>query len=214
MDIVSLSLLFTAYLTCFIGSVIPGPNIFMIVETTLRQGKKYGFILATGMALGSSIWGVFTVFGLTTILISFPLFFYVIKILGGAVLLFLSIKSFITVNINNSHKTRHMDTKSGLKVFCLGLMVQAVNPKTAISWLTIYAVALTEKIDITMSLLIIFGNAVIALLVNSTYALYFSKNIISNVYEKNTKKFSFIVGCIYFILGLALLFYSFTEVAL
>ena len=51
-----------------IGFISIGPNILAIIGTSMERGRKDGIRLALGVGLGSGLWAMITVTGLTTLL--------------------------------------------------------------------------------------------------------------------------------------------------
>lgn len=72
--------------------------------------REAGISLAFGIAVGSLTWATLSVIGLTVIFSEFSLALYVVKILGGAYLLWLAYKSFKSAFTNHEIETKKILT--------------------------------------------------------------------------------------------------------
>ena len=60
-----LALAYTAYL---IATMTPGPANVAIMATAMREGRRQGLFLASGVVMGSITWGTLAALGLTALL--------------------------------------------------------------------------------------------------------------------------------------------------
>ena len=70
----------------------PGPDTAYIVGRSIAQGRAAGLVSALGIAAGCCVHVVATAFGLTAILAASATLFEVIKLAGGAYLVYLGIR--------------------------------------------------------------------------------------------------------------------------
>ena len=71
----------------------PGPATLAISSTAMEHGRKAGLTIASGILLGSSIWGFASALGMSAVMVANAWLFDVIRYLGAAYLLFLALKS-------------------------------------------------------------------------------------------------------------------------
>src|SRR6476619_2564484 len=108
----------------------PGPNVALIVGTSLRHGARTGLIAMAGVNLGVMVQLVVVAAGLSWIVELFAKNFDLIRFIGAAYLLFLGIQTL--------WKTRGavagapVEPLSANRAFGRGLAVAFANPKTLI----------------------------------------------------------------------------------
>ncbi len=65
----------------------PGANLFVVVQTSLASGRRAGVITGLGVATGDAFYSGLGLFGLATLITQCEAVFSLIKIVGGAYLL-------------------------------------------------------------------------------------------------------------------------------
>ena len=65
----------------------PGANLFVVVQTSLASGRRAGVITGLGVALGDAFYSGLGLFGMATLITQCEEIFSLIKIVGGAYLL-------------------------------------------------------------------------------------------------------------------------------
>ena len=85
----------TYVLACAILSIVPGPNVTIIVANSLRGGVRAGMASVAGTQLGVFITLLVLAAGLQVIVASAGFFFDIIRILGAIYLVWLGIKMLL-----------------------------------------------------------------------------------------------------------------------
>ena len=65
----------------------PGANLFVVVQTSLASGRRAGVLTGLGVALGDAFYSGLGLFGLATLITQCEEIFSLIRIVGGAYLL-------------------------------------------------------------------------------------------------------------------------------
>ncbi|BAB07214.1 LysE family translocator [Halalkalibacterium halodurans] len=123
----------------FMGSaimliIIPGPDLVFTITQGMTNGRKAGVITAMGLSLGNIVHTLAAVLGLSLIIQTSVVVFTIFKLAGAMYLFYLAYKALkhrkeeIRVN---SEKTNDL---KGL--FLRGLIMNVLNPKVAIFYLT------------------------------------------------------------------------------
>lgn len=73
-----------------IALISPGPDFFMVSSLALSRGRTAGVQAAAGIALGNLIWSTLCLFGLGYLLADLHGLMLVVKMMGGAYLLYLA----------------------------------------------------------------------------------------------------------------------------
>lgn len=111
--------------------LIPGPAVFYIVARSMDQGRVAGLASAAGIAVGTLVHVLAATLGLSALLISSALAYSAVKYAGACYLLYLGIKKFLERPRKESNQPQ-ADPMPVWKVFAQGVVVNILNPKTAI----------------------------------------------------------------------------------
>ncbi|MBV9231180.1 MAG: LysE family translocator [Chloroflexi bacterium] len=110
--------------------IIPGPNIIYIVTRSVDQGRRAGLVSALGVEVATLIHVTAAAFGLSALLLSSALAFTVMKYIGAGYLIYLGIRTLLTRD--RQQETIVVEPKSLSHIFFQGVIVNALNPKTAL----------------------------------------------------------------------------------
>ena len=120
--------------TAIILIIIPGPDLIFTVTQGMANGKKTAIITALGLSLGNIVHTFAAAIGLSLIIKTSPLVFVVFKTLGTIYLFYIAFqaikhrKEMIDLNSQNTNHTKGL--------FLRGLLMNILNPKVAIFFLT------------------------------------------------------------------------------
>ncbi len=129
---------FVATLPVFLGAALvllltPGPAVLYIVARSMEQGRRVGLASVLGVELGNCVHVIAATIGLSAILFSSALAFGVVKYAGAAYLIYLGIR---TLRTPVSMEVVATDApKSMRRNFAQGVVIAALNPKTALFFL-------------------------------------------------------------------------------
>lgn len=120
---------------CIVLAITPGPDMTLFVSRALQQGRAAGLMSMAGALFGSVVHTMLVAFGLSALIAASATAFFVVKLVGALYLLWLAIQtirhgSALTV----SREKRERRTLS--RVFFAGLLVNLLNPKIALFFLT------------------------------------------------------------------------------
>jgi threonine/homoserine/homoserine lactone efflux protein len=112
---------------------IPGPAVFYILSRTIGHGRLAGVVSAAGIAVGSLFHVAAAVLGLSALLASSARAFSVVKYLGAAYLVFLGVRMLLR---RDSPEISAAENSLSLRrIFAQGVLVNLLNPKTALFFL-------------------------------------------------------------------------------
>ena len=140
---------------------IPGPNSLYIVARSIQQGRKAGIISSLGVQVGTLFHVAAAAFGLSALLLSSALAFNLVKYAGAAYLIYLGVKTLLTKE--NVLQPERIKEDSLTRVFYQGVVVQLLNPKTALFFFSF----LPQFVDVekgAVSMQILFFGAVLVML--------------------------------------------------
>ena len=196
-----------AYSAFLLAIASPGPNILAVIGTSMGVGRASGVALALGVASGSFTWALLTVFGLSAILASYASALYLIKIFGGAYLLWLAYKSLKSAA--SAHDIEAAELAGGRRTpsgyFKRGYLIQMTNPKAALAWVAIISLGLKEGAPLWVGAVIVLGTFALSIAVHILYALAFSTPAMVRLYGKSRRVIQGVLGTFFAFAGLKLL---------
>jgi threonine/homoserine/homoserine lactone efflux protein len=120
---------FTLFLlAALVIAAVPGPGIFYVAARTLSGGKSAGIASTFGTALGGLVHLIAGGLGVSAIILASAELFTVLKFAGALYLVWLGIKTFREARDLLPQQAIAVRTHH---VFREGVLVEALNPKTA-----------------------------------------------------------------------------------
>lgn len=115
----------------------PGPNMIYLISRSICQGKKAGVISLLGVIAGFFVHMLAAAIGLTTLFMTVPLAYEILKWLGAAYLLYLAWQA-VRPGARSPFEARDLPIDSPAKLFVMGFMTNVLNPKIAVFYLSIF----------------------------------------------------------------------------
>jgi threonine/homoserine/homoserine lactone efflux protein len=115
-------------LAALVIAVVPGPGIFYVAARTLSGGSKAGLASTFGTALGGLVHVVAGAFGVSAIILASAELFTALKFAGALYLIWLGVKTFREAR---GLLPQQFVAIGAQQVFREGVLVEALNPKTA-----------------------------------------------------------------------------------
>ncbi len=196
-----------AYSAFLLAIASPGPNILAVIGTSMSVNRASGVALALGVASGSFTWALLTVFGLSAVLAAYAWALFLIKVFGGAYLLWLAYKSFKSAA--SSHDIEAAELAGGQRTtfgyFKRGYLIQMTNPKAALAWIAIISLGLQEGAPFWVGAVIVLGTFALSIAIHLLYALAFSTPTMVRLYGKSRRAIQGVLGVCFAFAGLKLL---------
>ena len=130
----------------FLALLSPGPDFFLIMQTSLRLPLRYGFAICSGIALANGVYLLLAVLGFevvsdTTWLLS------LLKYLGALYLLFLGIMLLRSSQrtYDNQEEGSFLHIESMRRQFFIGFMSAILNPKNIIFYFSLFTVMVSSE---------------------------------------------------------------------
>lgn len=121
-------------LAALIIAAIPGPGIFYVATRTLSGGRPAGIASSFGTALGGLVHVVAGGLGVSAIILASAQLFSVLKLIGALYLVWLGIRAFREAGSRLPEPVGPIGTE---RAFREGVLVEALNPKTAAFFLAL-----------------------------------------------------------------------------
>jgi threonine/homoserine/homoserine lactone efflux protein len=119
---------FLFLLAAVVIAAIPGPGIFYVAARTLSGGRRAGIASTFGTALGGLVHVIAGGLGVSAIILASAQLFTVLKLAGALYLIWLGIR---TIREAGHLPTEQMGAIGFRRAFREGIVVEALNPKTA-----------------------------------------------------------------------------------
>ena len=113
--------------------IIPGPAVFYIISRSIDQGRIAGIISVLGIGVGTIAHIAAAALGVSMLLVSSPLAFNIVKYAGAAYLVYLGIQSLL--ENKGPQNILKMKQQSLGRIFYQAVIVNVLNPKTALFFL-------------------------------------------------------------------------------
>src|SRR5690348_6795518 len=113
--------------------IIPGPAVFYVLSRAIGQGRSAGLVSAAGISVGTLCHATAAVLGLSALLASSARAFQIVKFAGAAYLIFLGVRTLLGSAVEQGLASGN--GHSLLRVFGQGILVNVLNPKSALFFL-------------------------------------------------------------------------------
>ncbi|MFI6734022.1 LysE family translocator [Nonomuraea sp. NPDC050451] len=114
--------------------VVPGPAVLYIVTRSVSQGRAAGVISVLGVHTGSLVHIAAAALGISALLAASATAFTIVKYVGVAYLLWLGVRKLM--QRDEGEQLLQLRVQSKRRLFWEGFVVNVLNPKTAIFFLT------------------------------------------------------------------------------
>lgn len=130
----SLELLIAFFVTTVIFAYIPGPAMLYAAAQTLARGRWSGLMATLGIHVGGYAHVLAAAAGLSVLFHAVPTLYVAVKVIGAIYLIWLGISLFRS-RANDEPITGDPMAKSARRAFLESVVVEVLNPKTALFFL-------------------------------------------------------------------------------
>ena len=203
-------------------ALTPGPDILLVLTTSVLNGFKKGAQLALGLTTGVLFHTCIVTLGVAALVVANPLLFNAIKYAGVAYLLYIGISGVWKAEQNKKRKKiqeqkaqqnqsenlESSENNPNRKLYVRGILMNVLNPKVALFFLALFPQFLNPDSNVSLNSLILGGVfAVITLSVFTGVAAlsgYLGQKV--NFIQGNTRRIAWIqLGIYLFIIAWLLL---------
>ncbi len=137
----------------FMALLSPGPDFFLILNTSLKKRRLYAVFLCLGIAFANGIYISIAVAGLETVRYN-EVLMLIMKYLGGAYLFFIGISLLRTKKRSmKDQQEKTVPRNTGLGFWLLGFFSAILNPKNMIFYLSLFTVMVSGSTPFVTRLL-------------------------------------------------------------
>ncbi len=120
-------------------SILVGPILFALVQTSLDRGISSGLIVGLGIWISDMMFIalIFTGFAYIENVVQLPDFEFYGGVIGGVILLAIGIGMMLSNQVDRQMLPRTMKekTKDGLSLWLKGFLINTINPFTVFFWM-------------------------------------------------------------------------------
>ncbi|MEM1377012.1 MAG: LysE family translocator [Pseudomonadota bacterium] len=188
-------------------TVAPGPANLAVAAVSMSRGRLDGFRFAAGLGVGFAFWGVIAATGLGSLLQASAHAMFVLKIVGGAYLLWLALLSL--------RNATSVDVKSvsapQRNWFTAGMVMNLSNPKAIVAWLAALAAGFGENNTTTQLVTVTAICIAIGFANYFGYAALFSFQACMSLYRRFAKWVDGVMAAVFAATGLAIIKSAFSR---
>ena len=188
----------------FLLWVTPGQDTLYIIARSMSQGRTAGIVSALGIGTGSLVHACLAIAGLSLVILTSPILFLLVKIIGGLYLIYLGISSLLSKYDNNG--SLELEKENSAKIYYQGIATNVLNPKVALFFIAflpqfVGATAPISEVAILGITFVIGGTAWCFIVA------YFASSLAGTMGKSSKAKnwFNKLSGAIYISLGLNVL---------
>ncbi len=141
----SLEIYITFLSASFLLWITPGQDTMYIIARSISQGKLAGIVSALGIGTGGLVHALLATAGVSIIILTSPILFLMMKVVGGLYLIYLGISTLFLkskIKANESMK----DSKFS-KIYMQGVLTNILNPKVALFFIAFLPQFLNTSTD-------------------------------------------------------------------
>ncbi len=131
-DFATLGVFLTA---AFLLSITPGPGVLYTLARTLHGGKAAGVASVLGLFVGGLFHVIAAAIGISNLLMTSAIAFTVVKYAGAVYLIYLGLRTLLSQKTTSHTAFGEAEPRQHVRVFCQGVITEALNPKTALFFL-------------------------------------------------------------------------------
>ena len=197
-------ILFLFIITSISLTLSPGPDILYVLSQSLSNGFKSGFFVSLGLVSGLFFHTAFISLGFGFLISEYPDIFKFIKYFGAFYLIFIGINLILNRNkIKEIKKTQN----TLLKNYSTGLIMNLINPKVSLFFLSIFPLFLFDEILNVKIQFLILGiifiiQSIFVFSLVSLFSSFVGKNIFS---IKSNVFFNYFQSTILFLIAFLLI---------
>jgi amino acid exporter len=172
----------------------PGPNLLVVVQSSLSHGRRAGIAAGLGVALGDGIYAALGLLGMAAVISQSGELFAAVKVVGGMYLLWMA------WNLLRKETSTRFDAaaanagQSPFKLFLQGLMTDLANPQTIIFFASIFAVTLTAETPAWAKTLSWLGIVSASVIWRVLLSVSFSRSGVRAVYLRGQRAIECLTG--------------------
>lgn len=161
-------------------SILTGPILFALIQTSIEQGFRAGWMVGTGIWVSDLIFIAATYFGITYVaeLMKWDGLELTLGIAGGVILLLFGAGSlFLKPPVLKQMEKKAVRYSSFFSLWLKGFLINTVNPFTFFFWLGISGMLFTEKAVNANEAQLFYGGLIFTIILTDSAKVAMAKGI-------------------------------------
>ena len=121
---------------CLLGAMSPGPSLAVVLQQTIRGGRKTGLVAAVTHGLGIGLYAMLCISGIAVMITTSPVLFTTLQWLGAGYLVWIGIKGLRAQAQSDETLVNPPTTGSAARD---GFLVVFLNPKVAVFFIALFS---------------------------------------------------------------------------
>ncbi|GAA6140104.1 LysE family translocator [Arenicella sp. 4NH20-0111] len=114
----------------FLLWITPGQDTLYIIARSVAQGRMAGVVSVLGISTGALFHAGLAIAGVSLIILTSPVLFLMIKIVGGLYLIYLGVSTLMSES--SLPTSTNLETTKLRKIYSQGVITNVLNPKVAL----------------------------------------------------------------------------------
>jgi len=199
----TLTTFFQVFTICLFGAISPGPSTAVVISNAIFKGRYNGILTSLGHGAGIAIYATFAVLSLGFIIKTNLYIFHSLKIISIIFLIFIGINLILNKEKINLVKR---NTKEEAVSFFQGLSISILNPKIFIWFIAFFSQFMSDNSNFLYNFILISTAGVVDTCWYIFLTTLATSSIFSLYFEKKSVQIRKIIGAIYLIISIVLVF--------
>ncbi len=192
-----------------VAVMTPGPNLFITLQTSVKDSRLAGLFVVLGTCTGTIIWSIAGYFGIAYLFATLPWIYTILKVIGGSYIIYLGAVSIISsCKPNVKPQIPEKSAQHLYEAYWKGLITNLSNPKTAMFITSLFASVLPKDPAIYSGIKIAAVMVLISFVWYSFVVLLFSSSAFRGAYHRIRRWIEGFAGMIFIMFGVKLVFGS------
>lgn len=131
----------------FFAVASPGPDFALVLKQSIQKGRKNALVTSAGIATGILVHVSYCVLGVAIVISQSPTLFAVLKYLAAAYLAYIGVMALRAKPATQQAEQllEHTQPESMVKAFSRGFLVNALNPKATLFFLSLFTLVISVE---------------------------------------------------------------------
>jgi len=183
-------------------AMVPGPNTVVVSHFSASISRRAGLTAMAGIVLASLLWVALSLAGIGVLLLEAGWLYRTLRLVGAAYLVYVGIR--LLLSARHARPPGSATSRLGRAPFAAGLLTTLSNPKSAVFWTSVFAVAVPPQAPAWFYAAVLGIIAIQSALWYSAVALLLSTGLARRHYTRCARWLDGIAGAVMVALGLHL----------
>lgn len=189
----------------------PGPNLILVVQSSLAGGRAAGFTAGLGCASGDALYAALGLAGMSALIHVGGTLFAVVQIAGGLYLVWFGWRLARTAGTQGMVVSGEARREPLWRLFWRGLVTDLANAQTVLFFASIFAVTLQADTPVWARVLAWAGIVLASIAWRAALSTAFSRAAVRAAYARAERTLERIAGAALMVFGLRLIYSGLTR---